>query len=317
MIERAPYGFGRRMTKCAQFPNAWQYLTPNDIDLSKPCVICFGGNGTMTDSVANGMAKMAENFIDENSNSSQVDIYSIHYGGKLDATIGNLSYDEVEELAKGIFYRRLVDVNGEPLKIDEMMKNMRNVNMFTFCFGANIFKTIINNVAQYMEFSLGLEDEDICNILGQVFHLSYAPSTTQNKFTMNLEVKSLKDKLYDYKSEYSKYFNDNNQYSIAFGENTISLFVKQMADNESIDEHDIAIIKRDENGKTLSKNANVVADTLESVLKFAVNNSKVNNSNRDGFCFMPSLEAMASFVKSKLQDNSNNKKVIENETNRE
>ena len=301
MSERVPYKFGQRMVKCEQFPKAWKLLTPNDIDIKKPCVICLGGNGAITDRLANGMAKMAENFIDEN-NENFVDIFSIHYGGNLGESMGNMTTQEVEELAQGIFYRRIVDENGKPYNYDEILKNMRNVNVFTFCFGANILKIMIDNVAQFMEYNLGFDEEEIYDLLGQVFHLSYAPSKKQNQFTTNFEIKSFKDGIYNFKEEYFKTNNAINKYALNLNDNTISLYVEQLADDESIDEHDISIVKRDENKKTLDKNANAVANTMSSVLKFAVSNSNINIKN-DNFIDLPSIDGMMAYIKSTLNEN--------------
>lgn len=278
LLVRKPFSIGKRVVKCEQFPNAWKIVEIKDIELGKPCVLCFGGNATITDRSANGMAKIAEGLIDPTMKQALANVYSVSYGGNELGVTGDLTYEEVERLARGIFYPRVADKDGNAFDYEQCAKNCRNISVFSYSFGAKVLNCMMYNVAQMMEYELGFSEREIEGILKQVYHVSYAPSCKKNVLTSNFEIKSLRDEAVDFENEYyDKFVDDIEEYAIDVDGSTVSLYVNNLSDDLESREHNIAIFKRDKMGRTHDEKANKFVDLTSKLLRLSVENSILNN----------------------------------------
>ena len=298
---RLEYSLGQRVAKSNEYPKKWRDVKPDEIDITKPMVLCLGGNGTVTNKLANGYAKAVQSILGVDTQDDFVDIFSLHYGGQEDASIGNVSFEEIEELAKGIFIRRVVDENGERLPFDDACKNMRNVNIVTYSFGANVLKHLMEQTAQYMEYNLGYDEDEISDILKQVLQVCYAPSVNDMPFSTNFVVKSLQDRNFDYSKEYQARFGVQ---PIAYGkvctnENQVVLYVNQLSDKAGINEHDITLLRRPQNFLTENKRANTASLCVGYVLSAGILNSK-ENAESDKFIPLLNQNEIFDAVKSAI-----------------
>ncbi len=281
MAKRLEYSLGQRVIRSEKHPKKWRDIKPSDIAVDRPLILCLGGNGTVTDRLANGYAKAVESMMGIEAEDNFVDIYSLHYGGQEDAAIGNVSTDEIEELAKGILIKRVQNENGDRLALEQAMKNMRNVNVVTFSFGANVLKHLMNYTAQYMEYNLGYDEDEIQDVLKQVLQVSFAPSVSELPFTTNFVIKSLQDRQFDYASEYKALFGSE---SVDYGKlikdnNTITMYVNRLSDVDGVNEHDICLLRRPKDFLTENKRANFASMCVSYVLSIGVLNSKENMEN--------------------------------------
>lgn len=146
-----------------------------DIDLNNeknvingPVVIVFGGNGTKNTKDANGNAKILQNFIGKIN--EPVEILSVAYG---DYNRSN-QYENNILLAEKLFFPLISDELGNRLSLDDALRNMRRVNVFSHCAGNSRFANVINELVKMMR-NIDYSYEEIDKILGQIFLLGYAP----------------------------------------------------------------------------------------------------------------------------------------------
>ena len=311
MSERKPLEIGKRVVKCEQFPNAWQILSLEDIELDKPCVLCFGGNATVTERSANGMAKIAEGLFDPSHKQTLANVYAISYGGNPESRAGNMTCDEVERLARGIFLPRLLDSQGNRYDYEKCAKNFRNISVFSYSFGAKVLKYVIYNVAQIMEYEFQFSEREIVGILKQIYHVSYAPSTKQNGLTSNFELKSLGDEMVDYMSEYyEKFDEDIDEFAIDVEKNTVTVYVDFLCPEPDFRQHNIGIFRRDENGKSEDEKTDKYVGLASKLFRMSVENS-IENLQSDEFTPMPPARKILAIVQKELECEKKHEKNLE------
>jgi len=229
---------GRRCQKSIFNTLGWEELD-GSYKLDHPVVICFGGNGVNNERKANGFAKLISSNLGirtgERDNEVGLgieqgdfpaDILSVVYDGKYDDNSYSLQqldyengltekpldspqdardYTEVKSSIKDFFdkyFKSLfLDADGNRLDVTAAMKNMRNVNIVSFCYGTFVTSQIENIMAEEM-MRAGYREDEIKMVQSQLFSIKASPiirlgasKSTSIAFTS----------LDDYDSEYSRY----------------------------------------------------------------------------------------------------------------
>ena len=312
------YKFGHRLEKENEQGFCWDNVEVQDIPLTKPIILCFGGNTVVSDKFANGMAKIAEQFLGVSTKSKFVDIYSLRYayenielidnnGNKVKEKIGVVSNKEVEELSEELFLKRVVNKNNKKLSLERASKNMRNINILSHSFGEEVVKRIIEHTATQMQEKYGYTMEDTKNILGQVLHISYGPKKNQNRYSTNFEFKSFSDEEFGkaYKAEYIKDVNAQIPYlgcgELSLKNNTLTLYAESFeAKQEESTEHVLQTIRRADNWFVKNHRADTISKCLSLTLAMGVLNSKENKKHKQ-FVPLPNVEDIKDLIQPVLE----------------
>ncbi len=317
--ERVEYSFGHRVDKTPEHPFGWEVVDVEDINTRQPIVLCFGGNGFTNDKTANGSIKFIERLLGIQQKDNYVDIYSINYGGymaserdydkdsrnpavdeRTEVKTGSVTESEKIEIANALFMPLLMDDNGERLPVEQAGKNIRNLNIFTYCYGAEVLSGMLNIVAKKMN-KLDYDKLETSAILRQILHISYAP-LVNGRYTTNFVVKSFNDEalglnfMYDFiDGQDDIYFlEDEPQPYLGCGKmilknNTVTAYTRKIFGEQSENnEHILNMIARDESWR----NENHRADTLSRCVAFTLALGVVNSAqNQESKKFIPLLTA--------------------------
>ncbi|MBQ8431163.1 MAG: hypothetical protein IJX26_04435 [Clostridia bacterium] len=271
--------------------NKWEDVDLKNFNVSKPTLICIGGNSTKTSKDANFYAKCAYNLIGyDKSILEDVDIYSVYYDE-------NISNDSFQSITRAMFFRLVKDDYGSLLPFEQVLKRVRNLNFFTHCYGSIIVHKMISSFCYFLE-NIGYDYIEAEVIARQIFHLSYAPYINENTqvnqefglLPSTFEIVSFNDKMLGerYKKEYFRkagHKNDSPLIDFVSDENYIRLCVERLNSNEKND-HEISSILRDEkwqllneyNGK-LDKVSQCASYALSFALAHSISNFKSKKIN--------------------------------------
>lgn len=159
------FGIGRRINKGNE--NHWIDINLEDFKMTKPLVLVIGGWGTENSEDANGYAKFVESLIGVFKN--DVDLLSMFYNVDY-----NDEYDRYlveKELLRKLFIP-LISKDGEKIDAFDAAKNMRNITMFTHCYGDKIATELMFILKSNLEL-FGYDEEESQIILNQIFLMSY------------------------------------------------------------------------------------------------------------------------------------------------
>lgn len=163
--------------------NHCKQIKLSELNKDKALLVCFGGNGTVTDRTANNPLSVVEGMMgikaeDVNSSSSSykhLNVISCVYGkDNKDDSVGRLSPEEYAEIATDLLISRCVDENGSLLPFEDCCKSFSLINFFSHCEGAvsvnNMFKSFSRQVK-----ALGMTQEQIDVLTSIPMQISYAP----------------------------------------------------------------------------------------------------------------------------------------------
>lgn len=268
---KLPYGIGKRNN---QIPEThWEDLGTS-YKITKPTIICLGGNGTRGSEQANHICKIAEGLVglkdktieNEWPTSEDVDIIGISYGeeyaiSSFGKKVTNRSAHLTSKEHQQIFYQLftpLISNNGQKLSDEDLLKNMSLLTFFSFCQGAHETKAFVTKLEQHM--LLQGYSMDLCEqALNQIVSVSYAPMATV-PYVKRFDIKSLEDQYFYYGHEYER---DTGFYEFTLRgnhlaldkpddrfpfENGMTLYSSQLADSYYVSsEHNLSIIERNLN----------------------------------------------------------------------
>lgn len=310
---RKTYHFGERIKKDETNKLGWKDINLDDIDITKPAIFCFGGNGTVENLQANGNAKYIEAVLNEEVKKHNIPIYSIVYGSKPLDTTGTLTYGELEEIAKILFVKRVCDKNGKKLSVKQAQKNIRNLNITTHCYGQNVVKEMLAFSANYMEYNLFYKPNEIIKILNQTLVVSYAPMSKSSALSTNFEFCSLSDNTSSYIKQLKKENNQNlskNTAILKTDANTATFIAKSFVnENSNEDEHLMSNIVKTKNTSLIANN---VLNAYSTVLCDGVLNS-IENLESEKFLPLKKSKEIANLIDLNLTNTSENIKK-ENKT---
>lgn len=204
---------------------------------------------------------------------NKCDIYSVIYNGDK-----SIDKSLLEQIVKAMF-ALLVDKNGNRLELEQAKKNMSRLSFFTFCAGNVQLTNILFKLARQL-YQVGYNDNEILLIFNASLEVSYAPNGEERNVIPSVRIISNKDthngwssvndliqgnvlKAKDENAEILEVTDDfdgialhqdnpgtlyglSREFATA---NSIQIITSKLlnAANENFEEHDISLIKRDEN----------------------------------------------------------------------
>ncbi len=306
--------------------NHWEQLPSSLFRITKPTVLCFGGNCTINPKDANAMCKIAQGLVgikmpkilNEYATCYDVDFIGIGYGrDKRDSdSTGSLTNHEINSLTDTLFMPLCVSENGEILSQEQIIKNFNQITFFSHCFGSKEVSILIGNTYKKM-LRQGIDADIIDKALDQMFAVSYAPYVKCD--CPNLQVVSVKDSTLKTGTKdaiISKQFlermlstKDTSKGTVAYKEDnyTINVITSGLLKSQS-DEHFMYYLSRDENWNFMKQNQSEFGDEVSQVMGYALASSVANslqNQNSDTFIPKPSVDELLEDVQSILGETQN------------
>lgn len=202
---------GQRVEKSEDNQYGWEdKITADQIDRTKPIVICLPGSGTFTASASNGMCKSIEGMLGISGlapENKPCQIYGVYYGrpfgagakeriyfdGKANGENPDLSAipqrnqenivaieEFAHELVESVFKPLVQDENGELHQPMEIARGFRNIHFVSFCFGSVVQSAINQELRHYLQ-TTGLDPESIEKLESQICVLQTAPIASETK----------------------------------------------------------------------------------------------------------------------------------------
>lgn len=296
----------------------WQKFLPN-----KPIVVCIGGNGTITESSANGMGKFVENhlqllFKDNGKNNvyDNIDIISAVYPCTDGKDSGKFTKKDIDDFVDSFLIKIVQDENDEIVSLGEACRRLSQITFFTFCRGHLEVDKIL--CAFYKELKiLGYSRKECDVLMFSLFEISYAPLTYKsiipimvidskqdeklNSLWKNKETTiHIDDDLNGIAIKYERY-GDPLLSGVAVSEaiyDAIHIYSSKLRNNIDSDEHNLSLLMRDSawNSKYES-NADCVSQMVAWGLSRAVENGINNNKSKKYISKMP-LEKLMQEIES-------------------
>ena len=170
--------FLKRITQILLIENAsvlnhWQQIDLNSATpiIDKPTVLVLGGNNTTTPEAANCYAKIVSGFLGQIN--EPFDIISVCYSSNNATDFNNTIKIDSAQIANTLFFPLVCDNGGNKLPINQALKNVRRINIFTHCAGATCLNYVLNLFETLLD-SKGFTNKEQQLILGQIFALNYA-----------------------------------------------------------------------------------------------------------------------------------------------
>lgn len=284
----------------------WQKIDLNSYKITKPLLICLGGNGCVKTKDANGICKLFEGmiglkpqFTNESYTKNDVDVMGFVYSKRLEhSEVGRLKDEDCKAITEKLFMPLFKSQDGKRLTCEQAMKNANKLNFATHCYGA----TVLNNILNYIEdgiFDLGYSSKEVKQIFSQMVAINYVPETAIAHIP-NLQIFSgsdrygipcyssdnLKEVFYEFFDK--TYKNDHMHLNTLMQEgNSVLLLTTNMLKNAGPnDDHYLECIERThDTWESLPKNglfADIVSKTASFVLASAVSNS-IKNCGSENF----------------------------------
>lgn len=316
MGEYEPYTLGRRNLNCEKH---WEPLASSLFRITKPTVICFGGNVSTTARDANAMCKIAQGLVGaklpttekEFATIDDVDFIGVGYGKNEERdSKGYLTKNEKLHFVSNMFLPLCVDEKGSILPKEQIIKNFNQISFFSHCYGAKEISSIVGVTYKEM-LKMGIEDEVANDAIDQMFSVSYAPY--QNVGIPSLQVISMKDRIMLFGPKGSKVVGrflanetggETCGGTVAFKEDdyTATVLVSGLV-KENLNEHPIEHICRNENWEYINNESVEYGDEVSQVMGYALASSVANsiqNQNSNNFISKPSVEEILEGAKSIL-----------------
>ena len=310
-------------------------ILDNSYRITKPTIICLGGNCTLTPKDANAICKIAERLIglkpptaqNEFATSQDVDIIGIVYGLSYNKynkkqNTSNLSLKDTENLTNNLLLP-LVFNGGNKLDLTTACKNVQNITFLSHSIGARETAKIIANFAKLI-LENGYNQEEASAIISNITSVSFAPETTISGYFKSLStpnlptpqqfyIKSVKDYPFDidYEQETKKSVQDFTGLEfVTSSPNEVSLYSSYFGTPSSVTEHMIQhVIHRSENWESISwvknlkdehyyisESADATSQCAAYILASSVSYALQNN-NQEIFTPKPNIEEFVPICK--------------------
>ena len=297
------------------FDYHWKEIDTGTLKITKPTVLCFGGNRSFDNRDANAFCRRAEMLLNFNNNFSaddrkDIDLIGVSYGHfddfinkKEPIETSCLTNSEIEDFSNTIFKPLYIDELGNKLSVKDAMKNFNLITTFTHSYGSIAINQIINKTYKDM-IERGYTYEDTQEIFSQIVSVSYAPRGTISGAT-NIQIISGCDGYNmplnsDKKTKnvyFSKFYNiENNQErgngTMISDDNTISVFTTNMTTNPRTDDHALKVlIGAGYNSIRSSAHASSIFSIAQDSLILSIKNS-LQNYRSDEFIPKPNLSEL-------------------------
>lgn len=178
-----PSKFGKRDLNSIDH---WKRLDLEKYSITKPTIICLGGNGTISERKANNFCKLAERLVglkieSDNVYSSynNVEVLGFSYGTNAeDETAGQFDKDDINSIVSNLLLPLCLDTEGQRLDAEKASQNFSLVTFFSHCHGAREVANLTNVLNKKMLIA-GYKQDEIDQIFGHTFQLSYCPNTDE------------------------------------------------------------------------------------------------------------------------------------------
>jgi len=315
-----PFSIGRRDM---QKEGHWEPLDIETYRITKPTVICLGGNCTKTPRDANAMCKLAQNLVglkdktfqNEIATTGSVDFVGIDYGTNNENkdAISRLTTEERDLIAKNLLVSMCKDENGNILPNDQIIKNFNQVTFFSWCHGgtegAYIFWSAFNQMKE-----LGIDEDVAGKACNQMFGVSYSPDDVTSMPSLRIFSENDKMRYTGCTTEEVSATHMSNLFQEKYPKSphngiykaddvTAVLITSHVVrpktdENGKIlrnidgpifkDEHDAFLINRDENWRPTAENISSYGDKVSQVAGYTLANSIANSiQNQDSDTFIP------------------------------
>lgn len=289
----------------------WENLFVENYGITKPTIICLGGNATIDTFEANGFCKLVENMLglikrgSTENISDRVDLLGFGYARKNSSDeVGELPNDFVENFVDSVMIP-LFSENGERLSLDEAKRNMSKISFFTYCHGQVEANKIIETLDLRLA-DLGYNEGEINDINSATVNVSFAPLDDRANYMPTLRVLSIRDErvgkdvsqvlsqqelasldgVIVRTDDAGKIYGTPREHAISGSINVISSQLLN-AINRIIDEHLASILSRDnewhirefansEGDLVVSSNADCISQIMSYVLGLAIENGEKN-----------------------------------------
>ena len=293
-------GFGRRTQENEEH---WIPMQIEEFRITRPTIICFGGNATTDSCKAKRFCATAERLVglQEESKGSfrnydHIDVVGFHYGMDNEGdTAGYFSKEYINKIVDNMFLPLCVDSHGNKLPLDRACKNFANVIVFAHCHGAKEIALIMANL-NYKLIKHGFTAQEIAQIMGQAFQLAYSPNTDEvwlpsvriDSFTeshnaglASLYRTSYGESLDGIGLKYDKTEQFRGKYSFCSHQDRISIYASRLINTEEnkgekdiIDEHSITCLER--NNDWSIANGAKCADAVSKMAAMALEQALIN-----------------------------------------
>lgn len=176
----------------------WEPLFVEDYAITKPTVICLGGNATIDTFEANGFCKQAENMLGlikrgkgENI-SDRVDLLGFGYARRdIGEETGDLPISFVDEFVDRVLLPLFLE-NGKRVSLDMAKRNMSKISFFTYCQGQREANKIMDSLDLRLS-ALGYTDIEIDDINNSTLNVAFAPLDDKSNYMPTVRVLSIRD----------------------------------------------------------------------------------------------------------------------------
>ena len=296
----------------------WEKLDISEYKISKPTVLCFGGNRTFDPKDANAFCKSAEELLLNNSVSKDIDRndYDLvgfcygHYPLKNQTEISRLENEEAQIIEKRLLRPLYLNKNGKPLSVEKTEKNFNLLTVFCHSYGSIAFDKVIHYAYENMT-ECGFSYEQISKIMSQIICVSYAPRSLIGGVSSiqiisgcdgyDIPENASKKMRNTYFSRFYKYFDTKNMWGngtqIA-NKNTLGVYTTNMTNEEFMNDHCLQVLMDGGNDKVRysSENAKSIFYVAQQSLALSVKNS-VENFKTKNFQRKPDINKLYSKAK--------------------
>ena len=263
-----PFSIGRR-----NYNSMWHWedldieddKKDNFFRITKPTIICFGGNRAANAMSANGLCKIVEGLIGlkeysgngEGATLKDVDLVGVSYGTNQNARIRDggkqrpfCDFSEQEEklLIDNLFLPLFVDNNGKRFTLIKACRNISKLTFFTYCYGSVQLYDLMNKLKSKLLLA-GYTSEEIEKIYNNTRQISYAPFSA-GRNVPTISIRSLYDTTGNF---YGKYAVEHREFLNGVGlyyneEGRQGSLNYRKADKESVDIYSSKLINETPDG---------------------------------------------------------------------
>lgn len=174
-------------------------IMTDDFSITKPTIIDFGGNGTITRKAANGRCTRTERLMGLKAKEEGLsatyedfDMISFYYGKNSEGDVcGSLTREEASEFVDRLFMPLCINSDGTPKTMTECCKNFSKLIFRSHCYGNEALGSMLCDL-QLKLISKGFSLNKINRIYSHAFHLSYSPFNN-DIYLPNVKVNSMRD----------------------------------------------------------------------------------------------------------------------------
>lgn len=188
--------FGKRVNNSALFN--WEGLDLDTYRITKPTVLCFSGNATITNKDANALCRLVEDSLellksdDVDDIKDVLDIVGFKYAKHGTTASGGLTREFVNKFVDEVLVSLFKDENGQRLDLNSALKNMSKLSFFSYCAGSLEVSSIMKDLNSRLE-RLGYSPSEINLIDNAGKHVSFAPFDNIQNYLPTVRVISVRD----------------------------------------------------------------------------------------------------------------------------